>query len=152
MNSSSSILPSLREPDTTLSNTVNAGFMMSINLVTFLGFCWYFLVRAEITPLAITQVRDVAPNGMLTGKPMNVANVTTLDVPMAMLIPLEQVFNQVSQFNILLYFLYFFLNITSLFINPCLLDLITLRWYRICGFSGSWAPMLGADGRGGYVL
>ena len=50
--------------------------MMSINLVTFLSFCWYFLVRAEIIPLAIAPVRDAALSGMLTGKPMNVANVT----------------------------------------------------------------------------
>ena len=102
--------------------------MMSINLVTFLSFCWYFLVRAEIIPLAITPVRDAAPNGMLTGKPMNVANVATLDIPVATLIPLEQAFNHVSRFNILVYFLYFFLSITSLAINPHLLALITLRW------------------------
>ena len=55
--------------------------MMSINLVTFLSFCWYFLVSTEITPLAIAPVRDAAPNGMLTGNPMNVANVATLDIP-----------------------------------------------------------------------
>ena len=110
MDSSSLILPSLREPDTTLSNTTNAGVMTSINLVTLLSFCWYFLVRAEITPLAITPVRDAALNRMLMGKPMNVANVATLDIPVATLIPLEQAFNHVSQFNILLYFLYFFLK------------------------------------------
>ena len=62
--------------------------MMSINLVTFLSFCWYFLVRAEIIPLAIAPVRDAAPNEMLTGSPMNVANVATLDIPVATLIPL----------------------------------------------------------------
>ena len=90
---------------------------MSISLVTFLSFYWYFLVSTEIIPLAITPVRDAAPNGMLTGKHMNVANVATLDIPVAMLIPLEQAFNHVSQFNILLYFLYF-LYIASLFINP----------------------------------
>ena len=89
---------------------------------------------------------------MLMGKPMNVANVATLDIPVAMLIPFEQAFNHVSRFNILLYFLYFFLNIASLFINPHLLDLITLRWYGICGFSGGWAPILGSDRRDGYVL
>ena len=126
----------------------NAGVMMSINCITFLSFCWYFLVRAEIIPLAITPVRDTAPNGMLTGKPMNVANVATPDIPVAMLIPLEQAFNHVSRFNILLYFLYFFLNIFSLFINPRLLAWTMFRWYGICGFSGG-----GASGRrGGYVL
>ena len=48
-----------------------------------------FLVRAEIIPLAITPVRDAAPNEMLTGKPMNVVNVAALDIPVAMLIPLK---------------------------------------------------------------
>ena len=52
---------------------------------------------------------------------MNVANVATLDIPVAMLIPLEQAFNHISQFNILVYFLYFFLNVFSLAINPHLL-------------------------------
>ena len=98
---------------------------MSINFITFISFCWYFSVKAEIIPLAITPVRD----GMLTGKPMNVANVATLDIPVATLIPLEQAFNHVSQFNILLYFLYFLLNIASLAINPCLLVWTTFRWY-----------------------
>ena len=75
------------------------------------SFCWYFLVRTEIIPLAITLVRDAAPNAALIGILMNVVNVATLDIPVAMLIPLEQAFNHISQFNILLYFLYFFLNI-----------------------------------------
>ena len=94
---------------------------MSIKRVTFLSFCWYFLVSIEIIPLAIAPVRDVAPNEMLTGSPMNVANVATLDIPVATLRLLEQAFNHVSRFNILVYFLYFFLNICSLAINPCLL-------------------------------
>ena len=64
--------------------------MMSINFVTFLRFFWYFLVGAEIIPLAIAPVRDAAPNGMLTGSLMNVANVATLDIPVASLISLEQ--------------------------------------------------------------
>ena len=41
----------------------NVGVMMPINLVTFLSFCWYFSVRAEIIPLAIAPVRDAAPKG-----------------------------------------------------------------------------------------
>ena len=90
LNSSSSIIPFFNTPDTTLSNTTNAGVMMSINCVTFLSFCRYLLVRAEIIPLAIAPVRDAAPNGMLTGKPMNVVNVATLDIRVATLIPLEQ--------------------------------------------------------------
>ena len=52
---------------------------------------------------------------------MNIANVATLDIPVAMLIPLEQTFSHVSQFNILVYFSYFWLNICSLFFNPCIL-------------------------------
>ena len=121
--------------------------MMSINLVTFLSFCWYFLVSAEIIQLAITPVIDAVPNGMLTGKPMNVTNVATLDIPVATLIPLEQAFNHVSRFNILLYFLYFFLNIFSLFINPSLLAWTMFRWYPTCRGASR-----GADGIGGYVL
>ena len=106
----------------------NSGVMMSINLVTFLSFFCYFLVSTKIIPLAIAPVRDDTPNQMLKGKPMNVANVATLDMPVAMLVPLKQPFNHISQFNILLYFLYFFLNIASLSINPRLLALIMFRW------------------------
>ena len=84
----------------TLSNTTNAGVTMSIKRVTFLSFFWYFLASTEIIPLAIAPVIDAAPNAMLTGSPMNVANVATLDIPVATLIPLEQAFNHVSRFNI----------------------------------------------------
>ena len=127
LNSSSSITPFFNAPDTTLSNTTNAGVMMSIKHITFLSFCWYFLIRAEIIPLAIAPVIDVAPNAALTGIPMNVANVATLDIPVTMLIPLKQEFNHVSRFNILVYFLYFFLNVFSLAINPRLLAWTTFR-------------------------
>ena len=96
LNSSSSITPFFKAPDTTLSNTTNAGVTMSINCVTFLSFYSYFLVSTEIIPLAIAPVRDATPNEMLTGKPINVANVATLDIPVATLIPLEQAFNHVS--------------------------------------------------------
>ena len=99
----------------TLSNTTNAGVTMSISLVTFLSFFWYFLVRVEIIPLAIAPVRDAAPKEMLTGSPTNVANVVTLDIPVATLIPLEQAFSHVSRFNILVHFSYFCLNVCSLF-------------------------------------
>ena len=84
LNSSSSITSSLREPDTTLSNTTNAGIMMSIKCITFLSFCWYFLVSTEIIPLGIAPVRDTAPNEMLMGK-LNVMNVATLALPVATL-------------------------------------------------------------------
>ena len=145
LNYSSSITPFFNAPDTTLLNATNAGVTMSIKHVTFLSFCWYFLVNTKIIPLAITPVIDAAPSTAFTGIPMNVANVATLDIPVAMLIPLEPAFNHVSRFNILLYFLYFFLNIFSLAINPCLLAWTTFRWYRICGGASG-----GADGIGGY--
>ena len=99
----------------TLSNTTVARVTMSIKRVTFLIFFLYFLVRVEVIPLAIAPVRDATPNAMLTGSQTNVANVATLDIPVAMLIPLEQAFSHVSRFNILVYFSYFFLNTCSLF-------------------------------------
>ena len=37
-------------------------------------------------PLAITPVRDTAPNEMLTRSQMNAVNVATLDIPVATLI------------------------------------------------------------------
>ena len=75
---------------------------------------------------------------------MNVANVATLDIPVAKLIPHEQVFNHVSQFNILVYFLYFYLKRLFLSYQPLSLSLN----YGICGFSGGEA----SGGRGGYIL
>ena len=81
---------------------------MSVNYVTFLSSFWYSLVSTEIIPLAITPVRDATPNEMPTGKPMNVVNVATLDIPVATLILLEQAFNHVSRLNILVYLSYFF--------------------------------------------
>ena len=73
-----------------------AGVMMSIKSITFLSFFWYVLVSTEIIPLEIALVMDAAPNAVLTGIPMKVANVATLDIPVATLIPLEQAFNHVS--------------------------------------------------------
>ena len=69
---------------------------MSVNLVTFKSYFWYFLVSAVVTPLTSAPARDTVPNGMLTGRPMNVANVTTLDIPVAALRPLEQAVSHVS--------------------------------------------------------
>ena len=40
---------------------------------------------------------------------MNVLNVAKLDIAVAMLNPLEQVFSYISRYNIAVYFLYFFL-------------------------------------------
>ena len=44
-------------------------------------------------------------NAVLTGIPMNVANVAMLDIPVAMLIPLEQAHKLIQDFIILLVFL-----------------------------------------------
>ena len=74
----------------------NADVMISVNSMTFESFLWYFLVSAAVTPLTLTPAKDTAPNGMLTGRPMNVANVVTLDIPVAMLNPLEQVFSHTN--------------------------------------------------------
>ena len=58
-------------------------------------------------PLTLAPARDTAPNGMLTGRPMNVLNVTTLDNPVAMLNLLEQAFSHVSRSNIAVHFCIF---------------------------------------------
>ena len=107
-------MPFFNAPDTTLSNTTKAGVTMSIKRVTFLSFFWYFLVSTEIIPLETAPVMDAAPKATQMGIPMNVANVATLDIPVATLIPLEQAFDHVSRFNILFYFLYFFLTLFRL--------------------------------------
>ena len=126
LNSSSSIWPSLESQIQPLK--YGQCWSYDVNQFSyFLSFCWYFLVSTEIIPLAIAPIIDAAPNAVLTGILMNVGNVAILDIQVAMLILLEQAFNHVSRFSILLYFLYFFLNIFSLATNPCLLALITLR-------------------------
>ena len=121
LNSSSLITPFFNAPDTTLSNTTNAGVTMSIKHVTFLSFCWHFLVSTKIIPLAIAPVIDAAPNAALTGIPMNVANVATLDIPVATLIPLEQAFNHVSRYFII--FLVFLLKHCLFIYQPSSLSL-----------------------------
>ena len=80
---------------------------MSVNFMTFKSFFWYFLVSAVATPLTLAPARDTTPNGMLTGRLMNVANVATLNIPVAMLILLEQAFSHVSRSNIAVYFCIF---------------------------------------------
>ena len=104
-----------------------SGEKLSTQLFSIENNLSIYALSIESIPLAITPVIDAAPNAVLIGISMNVANVATLDIPVAMLIPLEQAFNHVSRFNILVYFLYFFLNIFSLAINPHLLAWTTLR-------------------------
>ena len=48
-------------------------------------------------PLTLAPARDTAPNGMLTGRPMNVANVATLDIPVALVNPFQQASSHVSR-------------------------------------------------------
>ena len=104
LNSSSSILPLLNALDKLVSNTAVANVAMSINFVTFVSFFWHILVSTEIIRPAIAPVKDATPNGMLTGRPTNVLNIATHDIPVAMLNPLEQAFSHVSCSNILAYF------------------------------------------------
>ena len=121
LNSSSSILPLLNALDKLISNTAIANVAMSTKFVTFVSFVYNFLVSAEIIPLAIAPVRDATPNEMLTGIPMNVLNIATLDIPVATLNLQEQAFSHISHSNILVYFLYFSFYLSSNLFNPCCL-------------------------------
>ena len=128
-NSCSSVLPLFNVLDTLVSNTANADVTMSTNFVTFVSFFWYFLVSAVAMPLMLALVRETAPKEILTGRPMNVLSVATLQwhIPVATLRLLEQVFSHASQSNILVYFLYFFLYLSSSFSNPFRFPWIMLR-------------------------
>ena len=145
LNSSSSILPFLNALGKLVSNTAIADITMSVNFVTSVSFFSYFYVSAVVTPLRLAPARDTAPNGMLTGRPMNVLNVATLDIPVATLNPLAQAFNVTRRFNVLVYFSYFFLYLSSSFDNSCRLFWIVLKWWATWGSSG-------ADGIDGYIL
>ena len=127
-NSCSSILPLLNGLDTLVSNAAIADVTMSVNFMTSKSFFWYFLVSAVVTPLRLAPARGIAPNGILKGRPMNVLNVATLDIPEAMLSLLEQAFSHVSRSNILVYFVYFSLYLSSSFNNSCHLFWIMLKW------------------------
>ena len=78
------------------------------------GMRLYFKGRDE-------PLKDTKPNGILTGKPMTVLRVTMLDIPGAMLRPLEQAFSHTNRSNILECLEYFFLYLSSSFNNPSLL-------------------------------
>ena len=78
----------------------NADIAMSVNFVNFKSFLRYFLVSAAVTPLTLAPAKDTASNGMLTGGLMNVINVATLDIPVAMLNLLEKAFSHTNRFNI----------------------------------------------------
>ena len=47
--------------------------MMSVNFVTFASSFWYLEVRAVGTPLTLAPATDITPNGILTGKLINVS-------------------------------------------------------------------------------
>ena len=51
--------------------------------------------------------------GILTGRPMNILNVATLNIPEAMLSPLKQAFSHLSQSKVLEYFSCSFLYLSS---------------------------------------
>ena len=70
-----------------MNKPANADVMMSVNLVIFASFFWYFLVSTAAMPLTFTPARDIAPKGILTG---NVLNVATLDIPETTLKLFEQ--------------------------------------------------------------
>ena len=86
--------------------------------MTFLRFFWYFLVGTVVTPLTLAPARDNSPNGVLTGKPMNVLSVTTLDIPVATLNPLEQAFVATRRFNVLVYFYIYFYTFPLVLTTP----------------------------------
>ena len=85
----------------------------------FVSFFWYFLVSAIAIPLTLAPAREMAPKEILTGRPMNVLNVATLDIPEAILRPLEQAFSHVNQSKVLEYFSCFFLYLSSSLSNSC---------------------------------
>ena len=79
-------------------------------------------------PLTLAPAKDTTLNGILTGKPMKVLIVATLDILEAMLRLLKQAFSHTSQPNILEYLEYFFAYLSSSFNNPCCLLWIMFRW------------------------
>ena len=118
-NSRSSILPLFNALNMLVLNTANADVTMSTNFITFTSSFWYFLVSTVAMPLTLTPVRETASRGILTltRTPVHILNVATLSIPVATLRLLEQVFSHVSQSNIVLYFSYFFLYLSSSFNN-----------------------------------
>ena len=102
-----------------ISNIAIADVTMSTNFVTLESFFWYLEVSAVVTPLTLTPTTETAPKGMLTGKPIKVLRVVTLDIPVAMLRPLEQAFSHTNRLNILEYLEYFLAYLSSSFNNPC---------------------------------
>ena len=102
-NSHSSILTSFNALDTLVLNTANADVTMSVNLVYLVSFFWYFLVSAVATPITLSQARDIAPSGILTGRPIKILNVATVDIPEGTRRPLEQAFSHISRSKALEY-------------------------------------------------
>ena len=46
----------------------------------FHEFLWYFLASTVATPLTLAPARETAARGILTGRPMSVLKVATLDI------------------------------------------------------------------------
>ena len=128
-NSCSSTLPLFNALDMLIWNTADADVTMSTNFMTVATLFWYFLVSTIAMPLTLIAAREMVSLGILTGRSMNVPSVTTLDIPEAMLRPLEQAFSHVSQSKVLecllCFFLYLFLASTTLFtfLGSCLIGM-----------------------------
>ena len=116
-NSYLSILLLFNALDRFIWNTANADVTMSANSMTFASFFWYFLVSTVVMPPTLAPAREMVPKGILTGRPMNVLNVATLNIPEATL--RLQAFSHISQSKVLEYFSSFFLYLSSSLSNSC---------------------------------
>ena len=110
-----------------ISNTASVNITMSVNFVTFASFFWYFLVGAITMPLTLAPTRETAPRAMRTGRPMNVLNVATLNIPEDTLRPLRQAFSHVNQCKVLEYFSCFFSYLSFSLSSSCHFPCTTCR-------------------------
>ena len=94
--------------DKLVSNIDNVDVTIFTNSLTFCKLL--VVIRGEhcshTTNTRFSQ--KTVPNAILTGKPTKVHNIATLDISVSMFKLLEQSLRHNSQFNILVYFEYFF--------------------------------------------
>ena len=128
VNSCSSTQTLFNVLDMLISNTANANVMMSINFMTFASFFLYLIVSTLATPLMLAPARETSPKEKLTGRPMNVLSVATLDIPEAMIRPLQQAISHVSRSKVLEYFSCSFLYLSTSLSNSCHFPWTTFRW------------------------
>ena len=69
--------------------------------------------------LTLAPASETVLSGMLTGRPINILNVATLNIPEATLKPLEQAFSHVSRSKTLEYFSCFASYIASSLSSSC---------------------------------